>query len=96
MPVLTLKQADEYLGESEGFTRDLIEAGEISYEDRRRPGSKVPRYRVDSLELDRWRTSRHVKSFSAVAPPLVRGGATGEGADLLAQKLKTIHARKGA
>lgn len=55
---LSPKQFAKVLGKSLGFVRKIIDAGEITVEDVRSPGSSLPRYEIDPAEATRWRATR--------------------------------------
>lgn len=71
-------QAAKMLGKNRDSIMALIRAGELSATDERRPGSSIPRYRIDPDDLERWRRSRIVfpqlrTSEPARSAPRLRG-----------------------
>lgn len=63
-------QAGKILGKSREPVVALIRVGEIAASDERQPGAKIPRYRIDPVEIGRWQERRAVipSATEPVAP----------------------------
>lgn len=63
------QKAAELLGHDRDFILRLIRAGELPARDERRPGAKIPRYRIDPQSLVDWQRSRIVVPTARPATP---------------------------
>ena len=56
-------EAGRMIGHSREFIVSLIDASELPATDERRPGAKIPRYRIDPADVLRWKQSRSVTGW---------------------------------
>ena len=55
---VTPREFAALLGKGVNFVFAIIKAGEITVEDVRAPGTRMPRYEIDPAEAERWRRKR--------------------------------------
>ena len=82
--------AGKMLGRNRHFIVALIQSGELVATDERRPGAKIPRYRIHPVDVQRWRASRTVVPESVMLPRPVPVPLTG----IVRQTLERMRTRQ--